>query len=575
MVIFSLFGGIPYTNLFAQKNRKTVKRSISKPKSSRRSDTHLAKDRNSGHDNLESTANELIEKGYLSQALKVYEAYSKYDPHNKAIKPKLARLYAWNKKYDEALKIYNGMLKENPENRDAQKSIAQTYAWAKEFDVSIHKYSSYLEKYPRDIEARKGLAQVYAWKRDYSRAIEEYKNALKIAPHDKELNRGLAQTLGWMGEVDKAVQQYKKILDLHSDYIDAYRELGILYARDQHFDKAYYYLNKALQIDSNDIQSYVELATVARWDRRFGLAEENYYRALDFKPNYQPAMEGLKALESMESLNISMGLEEDYLSKLYFTSASYPLWRKQDIFLNYSFLDRTYYFRERAKVEIQHYLSTRTLLNFAYAQTRYSYPDSVNPDNTSLTRSNELSLKFRTYLTRTWQVQMGYRFSRTDLFHWENVTGQVHFFQFGLQKYWSPWLSTRMGVALLHDFDPGISDTLQYRDFTLLQGALYLTPAHWLDMGFYYIPNRDLDNSIKNTYMAQTRLGLTHSFGLRFRYRHDEYRKGTLIDEYLAGFDVEMLQHFRLMVAYKRINGPVKQGDYFFINLLTKIYRNL
>ena len=72
-----------------------------------------------------------------------------------------------------------------------------------------------------------------------------------------------------------------------------------------------------------------------------------------------------------------------------------------------------------------------------------------------------------------------------------------------------------------------------------------------------------------------TRLKVRPGFALRFRYRHDEYQKGILIDDYLAGFEFDFLRRFKLMLAYKRINGPVKQGDYMFINLLTRIYEDL
>lgn len=524
---------------------------------------------------MEKTANELIEKGFIEQPLSIYESAYKHYPQNRKVQNKLAWLYAWNTNYDKALDTFENILKKNPDNLDVQKSIAQVHGWAKEYDISINKYRSYLSQHPKDIEAIKGLAQIYAWSGQYDKSISLYQKALEIAPKDQELNKGLAQTLSWKGEVSESIEHYGRTLALYPQYVSAHRELAVVYAQNRKFDKAFQYYKKAIEIDPKDPDSYVGLATTARWDRRFGLAEEKYYRALDLRPNYKPAMDGLRALELARSLEVNVGVEQDYLSNLYYTSLAYPVLRKQDLQISYSYLDRTYYFRNRAKVELQHYFSLKTRLKFAFSNINYNYPEEVNPDNTSRTKSNDLSLQLNTFLSRSWQVQVGYQFSQTHLFHWPDVNGKAHFIQLGLQKNWTPWLTTEAGLAILHDFDPGVSDSLVYNNFTLFQGALFFNPLNWLNIDLRYIPNRDLDNSISQTYLAHTRLELSPKLALQFRYRHDEYRKGVLIDEYLGGLELDLFKRFKLMLAYKRIDGPVKQGNYVFINLLTRIYEDL
>lgn len=575
ILIQLIFVGFIYSSSLAQRcNKKTDISSINR-KNYTSQNTSESKSQLTALARMENTANELSQKGFIKQSLFIYESAFKYNPQNLKVQNKLAWLYPWNKKHDKALNTFNNLLEKNPNNLDVQKAIAQVHGWAKEFKGSINKYNSYISKHPDDIDAIKGLAQVYSWKKDYDKSIAQYKKALKIAPKDKELNKGLAQTLSWKGEIPESIKLYERTLTLYPKYVSAHRELAMVYARNNNFSKAYHYLNKAVKIDPKDPDSYVSLATVERWDRRFGEAEENYYCAYDLVPNYKSASNGLRSLELANSLNINIGLEQDYLSNLYYSSVDYPILRKQDLKISYSYLDRTFYFRNRIKAELQHYFTLKTRLRLAYANTKYNYPEQVNPDNTSRTKSNELSLKINTFLSRSWQLELGYRFSQTELYHWQDVIGNVHLIQLGLQKDWASWLTTEAGLAILRDFDADVSDTLIYNDFTLFQGALFINPTNWLNIGLRYIPNRDLDNSILQTYMAHIRIGLTQGLALQFRYRHDEYRKGILIDEYLSGLEFDLFKRFKLMFAYKRINGPAKQGDYLFINLLTRIYRDI
>jgi|GEM_PF-5942389 len=512
-----------------------------------------------------------VQEGQLEQAILLYEKALQLEPNNTAWLYRVGVLMGWDRQYSRAEHYFRTVLQLEPDNRRAHRALAMLYAWKKDYARSLAIYREHLKRFPDDEAAIRELADVLAWKGDLEKSILVYRSLVKKHPEDVELRMSLAQVYVWNGNLEKAKAEYHTVLERQPGNATVYRKLGLLYAHGGHFEKARTMLFKAIRLNPQDPENYVAIGDVSRWSLDVRKARHYYRKALEIRDGYTPALKGLRELDLMRSTIFHAGMEEDYLSQTLVTELYLPVLERSQFRLAYSNLDRTFYFRKRFQIGFQTDWSARSRTTVEYRHSTFSYPDSINPDNTALTEWRSVRFRYRFRPTLTTSFEWTYEFSRSFLYHWPDQKGSVHLGEMVFEKRWNRWLETEVGAVLLRNFDPNVSDTLMYRTFSLVRAGITLRPTGDISLNVRYIPNSDLDNTILSTTIGELKWRFHQPVTLWLRYLEDRYRKGFTIQEYLTGVRIPLFNRHFIQIARNWIRGPRKQGTYLLFDIVLRM----
>ncbi len=151
---------------------------------------------------------------------------------------------------------------------------------------------------PNDWKARVKLAGAYLANEEPTRAITEADRALALEERaaDAHLVKGYAYER--LGDVVKAEKEYLEVLKYVESASDANMRLAALYMTQKELDKAAERLDALLAANPGAADALVLRAHVFALAGDKVKAKEMYEKALTFIPDYQDAVDGLKALET-------------------------------------------------------------------------------------------------------------------------------------------------------------------------------------------------------------------------------------------------------------------------------------
>lgn len=124
----------------------------------------------------------------------------------------LAKVYYYQKKYDEALK----QLKDMPPHEPALEEellYADIYLAKKEYSQAeeIYRRLSVVNSEKQDM-IRLKLAELLSWQKRYEESLALYKELLEKHPDDNPLRRKYAEVLLWSGNEEEAAKELEKTL---------------------------------------------------------------------------------------------------------------------------------------------------------------------------------------------------------------------------------------------------------------------------------------------------------------------------------------------------------------------------
>lgn len=135
----------------------------------------------------------------------------------------LARLAAWDGRYDEALASYDVILKQSPGDIVALREKARTASWAKLMDLSLSAYDAILEipaegpgaeslmQTQRAVKAEREAKRLWSEKRLLG-AYEACEEAIRLEPRNQEMLFDTAQSAYALGLPDRALEAYERLL---------------------------------------------------------------------------------------------------------------------------------------------------------------------------------------------------------------------------------------------------------------------------------------------------------------------------------------------------------------------------
>jgi len=133
-----------------------------------------------------------------------------------------ARRLADSKQFSAAAVTLREALDRDPDNVEARSLLARVLAWDRKYDESIAEYDRLLAKHPDRTFDRAGYARVLAWSGRHEASIREFRRAIAADSTNLETRVGYARALSWAGDRAGAHSEYRRILRADSTYGDAW-----------------------------------------------------------------------------------------------------------------------------------------------------------------------------------------------------------------------------------------------------------------------------------------------------------------------------------------------------------------
>jgi tetratricopeptide (TPR) repeat protein len=374
----------------------------------------------------------------------------------------------------------------------------------------------------------------------------------------------------------------------------------------KHFDKALLHekkgefkaalgeYRKVLEHAPKNITAMSGIAQIYRWTREFKLAETWMQRIVAIDPHNDEARNDLNGLRLQRGLHVSGsfgGWEIDYTKKSRDLEVFAGAIDRVDLYAGYSNYDRFYYNREKVFGKVYWYLQPGMFLKLEFNYKNYGYPAENNPDpdDMSYDRVPSIEIELNRQLNRMFQVSL-YVEGFQPSFYWDQsiraanikLGGQVNALFFKM-------VTAKVFLALLRDPNPetfsldkavGKIMNLEYRWQSLLGGGLEFA---WepFSAGVKFIPNRDLDNSLKSSIFFNIGYTLRAAFihfpvEIKIDYVLDNYSvysylSGLSTSVIMATLQAEPLPFLGLRPGFKVLHGGLQPGFGAFIGLTYKL----
>ena len=119
--------------------------------------------------------------------------------------------------FERATELYRQALAETPGADDVRLRLARVLAWQQRYDESLVEYGRLLEADPVPEGAAVERAEVLSWAARYDEALAAFEALLAEEPEDARAARGLARTLAWSGRKGEADAAFERALALEED----------------------------------------------------------------------------------------------------------------------------------------------------------------------------------------------------------------------------------------------------------------------------------------------------------------------------------------------------------------------
>ena len=158
-----------------------------------------------------------------------------------------------------------------------------------------------------DEEVRREIAQRFfdeAYRRQQQGALDEaaelYQKSIESIP-TAEAHTFLGWTYSMMGRLDEAIAECHKAIGIDPDFGNPYNDIGAYLLQQGHVDEAIPWLQRALLAPRYESYCFPHTNLARAYEAKYewAAATEAYRKALQERPDYVPARQGLARLRSM------------------------------------------------------------------------------------------------------------------------------------------------------------------------------------------------------------------------------------------------------------------------------------
>jgi tetratricopeptide (TPR) repeat protein len=208
---------------------------------------------------------------------------------------KLTELYLITKQYAFAGNTVEKIMKRDPQNAQGYFMFGMIFKEMGDDAKAINSFQKAADLNADNKDAFIELGQLFT-KRNSPLALRYFDNALLLDSLDLNALMGKAYYLQLQKKIPEAVALYRKAVEIDPHYSNALFNLGILYLEQNDLDKAYFHFDLIIKQSVTFYRAYYYRGFIEEKRGNKEAAITDYKQALEFRSDYDKALEGLKRL---------------------------------------------------------------------------------------------------------------------------------------------------------------------------------------------------------------------------------------------------------------------------------------
>jgi tetratricopeptide (TPR) repeat protein len=210
---------------------------------------------------------------------------------------KLTEMYLITKQYAYAGNTVEKIMKRDPQNAEGFFMFGMIFKEMGDDAKAINSFQKAADLSADNKDAFIELGQLFT-KRNSPLALRYFDNALLLDSLDLNALMGKAYYLQTQKKTLEAVAIYRKAVEIDPHYANALFNLGVLYLEQNDLDKAYQHFDLITKQSATFYRAYYFRGFVEEKRGNKAAAIADYKQALEFRSDYDKAIEGLKRLGS-------------------------------------------------------------------------------------------------------------------------------------------------------------------------------------------------------------------------------------------------------------------------------------
>jgi tetratricopeptide (TPR) repeat protein len=192
--------------------------------------------------------------------------------------------------------VVETILKRDPQNADGYFMLGMIFKEMGDEAKAINGFQKAADFNADSKDAFIELGQLFT-KRKSPLAIKYFDNALLVDSLDLNAIMGKAYYYQVQNQLPEAIALYQKAVNIDSHFYSALFNLGLIYLDQNDVDKAYQHFDLITKQSVTFYQAYYYRGFIEEKRGNKAAAIANYKQALEFRSDYDNALQGLKRLE--------------------------------------------------------------------------------------------------------------------------------------------------------------------------------------------------------------------------------------------------------------------------------------
>jgi Tfp pilus assembly protein PilF/peroxiredoxin len=236
------------------------------------------------------------QRGYLDQALKLFQRAGHDNPNDAATQYNLGTLYLMKGMPTAAREPLGRALQIRPNYVDAQINLGIIAAQEGRPEEARRFFEDAIRLNPNHPGALMSLGTLYRLQGRFAEAQEPLERALRSDPEDPKANYELGMLFAQKGNTERAQKYLREALRLRPDFPEALNNMGIVYWKAQDLEAAARAFQECIRVSPDFDQPYLNLARLYVATDQLARAREILQQLLSRAPNNSLARQALNQL---------------------------------------------------------------------------------------------------------------------------------------------------------------------------------------------------------------------------------------------------------------------------------------
>ncbi len=235
--------------------------------------------------------------GRRAEARRAFEQALALDSHYLGSAQALAQILHEEGRLDEAIRILRQAMDRHPAP-DARLQLGKLLAVQGRLPDAVEAFRRVLAQQPDRLEAHYELGLALRGQGQVDEAIQHLARCVALNAKEVAPRLHLGVLLGQKGELDQAASHLREVTKQAPELSAGHYNLGVVLALQKHFPEAERAFAEAVRLDPKNVGARSTWGQVLLDLGRRDQAIAQFRRALEIKPDFEPAREGLRRAET-------------------------------------------------------------------------------------------------------------------------------------------------------------------------------------------------------------------------------------------------------------------------------------